>query len=359
MRGGKPLRTLIRILAIILILFIIGMVYSIFEKEQSDSGQNGIDLENKTLNTPSEQEMSERIKIEGLFKLIGEDSSKVKDQFGDPNRIDPSSFGYHWWIYNDNNKKYVQIGIENDKVVTFFVMGERLNIKPFKIGQSVADIYSSYFIPSDIQLKYEGQEYLFELSEEDVNIRPIIKLEHFYVQLYIDKFTGTLSSIRAMDAPTLIKLKPFDYREEYIETPMEKYELDRALGKALQKQIFDLTNVLRDRYRMRSLKWDERLSKSAFERSVELHKEDQQSIDKEYQHEQISPMKDQQMFIYFLDGENVAIPELDAPAIVESWFNSAVHRQNILSENFRETGIGIYSEYLVQKFSPNDLEEVQ
>jgi uncharacterized protein YkwD len=59
-----------------------------------------------------------------------------------------------------------------------------------------------------------------------------------------------------------------------------------------------------------------------------------------------------QSFLYFLEGENIAVHDLDAPYIVEGWFNSIGHRENILNKDYSETGIGIYQNYYVQKFSP-------
>ncbi len=354
-RGGKPLRTFLRIFIIILILIIIGMIYTIFEKEQDETGQNRVDHNNTVLNVPIEQEMSAPIKVDGLFQFIGKDSADVIAQFGEPNRIDPSSFGYRWWVYNENEKKYLQVGIKNDKVVTLFIVGEKLNIKPFQIGQSITDIYSTYFIPSDIELHDQGQKYVFELSEEDINIRPIITVGNLYVQLYIDKFTGTLSSVRAMDASTLIKVKPFDYRLEYMEVNgrRKQGEPDKALEEAIQHQIFDLTNVLRNRYRLKPLKWDEQLEKSAYKRSLELFEADQQSNDLTVEPEETDNfIEEHQTLMYFTEGENIAIHNLDAPAIVEGWFNSLVHRKNMLNKGYQESAIGIFNGYLVQNFSP-------
>lgn len=359
-RGGKPLRTFLRILIIILTLIIIGMIYTIFDKEQDETGQNQMSHQNKIINSPLEQEINNNIKIEGIFQLVGQHSADVKAKFGEPNRIDPSLFGFNWWVYNENEKKYFQVGIKDDKVVTLYIVGEKLNIKPFRIGQSIADIYSSYFIPSDLELDYKGESYLFELSEEDMNIRPIITMEHLYVQLYIDKFNGTLSSVRVMDPSTLIKVKPFDYRQEYIEAEGKEEELNKAQTEALQNQIFDLTNVIRNRHKLRPLQWDEVLAKSAYERSVELFEEEQKSIESTVQQEENSnPNQDHHKQMYLSEGENRAIYQWDAPAIVEGWLNSVVQRENILNKDYQESGIGIYSGYLVQRFSPLEASKVQ
>lgn len=239
-------------------------------------------------------------------------------------------------------------------MVTLFATGKKVNIKPFHIGESVGDIYSSYFIPSIIDFDHQGQKYHFELSEEDINVRPIIRIRDIYTQLYIDKYTGTLSSIRIMDASTFFELKPFDYREEYMAMSKDHTDDDDLVEKALEKQIFDLTNILRHRFNEKPLKWDEQLTNRAHERSVALFEGELKSEDPRFEQGESSEMDDNQVFLYLLKGENIAVHDLDAPAIVEGWFNSFVHRKNMLNGDFKETGIGIYHHYFVQKFAPID-----
>ena len=75
-------------------------------------------------------------------------------------------------------------------------IGDQVNVAPFKIGQSIDEIYSSLYAETFVDIEANGSNYRFELSEEDMNMRPIIKLGNKYAQLYLDKFTGTLSSVR-------------------------------------------------------------------------------------------------------------------------------------------------------------------
>lgn len=340
-----------------MLLFITGLYFSIFDKEQDKKDQNNMfDERDHLQNMPLENKSNEGVKTEGLFQLIGHDKNQLIEMLGEPNRIDLSRYGYQWWIYNGNHKNYVQVGIENDQVVTFFAIGEKVNIKPFYIGQPIGEIYSSYFIPSILEFNHQGQEYLFELSEEDINVHPVIQLGEVYAQLYMDKFTGTLSSIRVMDASTLLKIKPFAYRGEYIGEFQRERSIDQSkLEKALKLQIFDLTNIYRKRFKVDPLKWDEELSENAYTRSVELVETYQNTQDQQIgQGESIEMDEDHQLFLYFLEGENIAVHDLDAPFIVEGWFNSIVHRENMLNKDFTETGIGIYQNYFVQKFSPVD-----
>lgn len=113
---------------------------------------------------------------------------------------------------------------------------------------------------------------VFEFSEEDMNTRPTVKVGDIYVQLYMDKFEGTLSSIRAFDAPTLIKQRPYEvvYRGTLIE-PKALTESDwKKIEKANEKQIFDITNVIRARHGLSELTWDEGVSKVAYGHSSDM-----------------------------------------------------------------------------------------
>lgn len=346
MRGEVPLKALLRILVIIIILCGIGFYWSIMEKGQNGSKENSIgSLDAK--NYSYEKRSNKKIKAEGLFQLIGKDNNEVEMELGKPERIDVSAYGYQWWIYKLSKNKYIQIGIENNKVVTIYAIGKDINIKPFYFGQPIGEIYSSYFIESTLDLYYDNQTYHFELSEEDINFRPIIRINTMYVQLYIDKFSGTLSSIRIMDVPTVIKLRPFDYREMTSGIPITNNIDEKMLAKAYEQQIFDITNMIRFRYDLSALKWDEELAAEGYKESKEMFENNLFSIDNK---EDATERLKMGMFVYLKPGENIAVHYLDAPAIVEGWYNSEIHRKNLLSEEYHNVGVGVYRNYFTQKF---------
>lgn len=341
--GGLSLKTFVRILIVCVILFVIGLYFSINEKVKNDSFyQRQFNLSKNN----SLQNKNDEIQTSGVFNLIGKDTNEVIKQLGKPVRIDESVFGYKWWIYNDNLNDYIQVGIENGKVVTIYIIGEDVNITPFYIGQPVNEIYSSYFIESILSVKYNDQSYQFELSEEDINIRPIIQFENIFAQLYIDKFTGTLSSVRLMDAQTLVKLRPFSYRDQII----EKNALSEVnLNEGHEQQILDLTNILRSRYKINPIKRVEMAPKLIEKRSMELYEKlesPQVDFKLSEQPDRIKTGK----YIYENPGENVAIHYIDAPAVVEGWFNSEVHRKNLLDKNYEYTEIDVYEIVYIEKF---------
>ncbi|MFK4998066.1 CAP-associated domain-containing protein [Bacillus sp. N9] len=64
------------------------------------------------------------------------------------------------------------------------------------MGQTIEEIYRTTLLETEITIASVKGTYRFELSEEDLNIRPLVQLDDIYAQLIIDKYSGTLSSIR-------------------------------------------------------------------------------------------------------------------------------------------------------------------
>ncbi|MCQ6275142.1 CAP domain-containing protein [Bacillus sp. V3B] len=288
---------------------------------------------------------------EGLFNLMGKSEKEVEAELGKPVRVDLSSYGYDWWIYKESEKEYVQVGIEDHEVVTLFAIGEDVNIRPFYIGQSVGKIYATHPIETVVSLDYQGESYYFELSEEDINNRPLIQIGDIYVQLYIDKFTGTLSSIRLMDVPTLIKLYPFDDKGESQEASAVGGINEEKLERDHEKQIFDLTNILRARFQVKPLEWDEEKAKVAYTHSVDKFENDASQTAKKY--DEITNTIEEGDVVYQLAVENASYDDIDAPAIVEGWINSNSHRESLLNDDFTHIGIGVYKTYFTRIYFTN------
>ena len=55
-----------------------------------------------------------------VLNMIGEDSENLLAKWGEPSRIEPSAYGYEWWVYNQDLTQYVQFGVSERKVVTAY-----------------------------------------------------------------------------------------------------------------------------------------------------------------------------------------------------------------------------------------------
>ena len=303
-------------------------------------------------NIPNEK--TERPKA-GVTTLIGKSTDVLKKTYGAPDRVDMSAYGYQWWIYNTDGDKYMQVGIENGKVITLYAIGKNIDIAPYKIGQSISEIYRTTLLNTDINVNYDKGTYRFELSEEDLNIRPLVQLGDIYVQLYLDKFKGTLSSIRVLDKATLIKQRPYEmvYRGELVDsTPPSEYEW-KAIDSGSEKQILDLTNIIRKRFGLQSVKWDEQTSKVAYQHSKDMF-DNQYFSHTSPEFGDLSDRLDNAEVFYQMAGENIAAKYMDGPAAVEGWLNSQGHRETMLKKEFTHLGVGVYQKYYTQNFLQKD-----
>ena len=50
----------------------------------------------------------------GLSTFVGQGVDAVLDQYGEPARKEPSSFGYDWWVYNTSVATFFMLGVQNE-----------------------------------------------------------------------------------------------------------------------------------------------------------------------------------------------------------------------------------------------------
>lgn len=328
-----------------------------YNKEEND----GLVIEQKS--TPkvdeslkkdiTEQNISEGIEQpqQGVASLLGKDIDGLKKILGNPSRVDLSAYGFHWWIFNNEPDQYIQAGVLNDKVVTAYGIGPKVDVLPFKIGQPIEEIFSMNVIEPEVTFEYNGSSYKFELSEQDMNTRPVIKMGDYFVQLYIDKFTSSVSSIRYMDKETIIKQRPYEmvYRGTLIEPPVLSEGDWVRIEAGLEKQILDITNAIRSRHELQLLEWDEKTAEVAYAHSKDMAIEDYFSHESE-KYGDLSERLKAADILYEVAGENIAANYTDAPAVVEGWLNSESHREALLNEDFSHLGVGVYQKHYTQNF---------
>lgn len=289
--------------------------------------------------------------VTGLSTWIGKSSEKVVETFGEPERIEPSAYGYDWWVYPISAKQYVQIGIDGKKVVTLYAIGNEVDVAPYKLGQKLEDIYRFTIIESELVVNDKSGSYQFELNEQDLNTRLLVSLGDIYAQLYLDKFTGELISIRFLDSSTLIKIHPYEmmYRGELVEETMPTEEEWEAIDTASENQILDITNVMRDQFGVGKVDWNEEIAEVARGHSEEMYEEGY------FSHESpalgsLTDRLEREEVNFKSAGENIASQYSDAPEAVHGWLNSDGHRKILLENDFTDLGVGVHKKYYTQNF---------
>lgn len=284
-------------------------------------------------------------------ELLGRDSEILLANWDEPARIEPSAYGYEWWIYNKDQSQYVQFGVKEHKIVTIYVGGEKVNISPFHIGETYEDIYKKNPFSHEISLKMGRNSYQFELSDVELIEQPLVSIEDGWAQLYFDHFTHKLVGVRYMDDETLIKQKPYQLVSsgELTNPQPLSPELMKQVEQGNAQQILDLTNVIRSRYHIPLLAWDQQTAAVAFEHSKDMKDNNYFSHDSP-SFGTLGDRLQKGNVSFQLAGENIAAQHSDAIAAIQGWLNSEGHRKNLLNEQFTGLGIGVYDKFYTQNF---------
>ncbi|WP_078381020.1 CAP domain-containing protein [Sutcliffiella halmapala] len=289
--------------------------------------------------------------IDDIASLIGKSEQVILDIYGEPNRKDLSAYDYEWWIYNNNLENYIQFGVENGVVVTAFRTGSESNEQQFNIGQSYESLNEEFSFADSVTVVYEEGSYRFEMKEEELSTRPLVVVGDIYVQLYFDDFEKKLSSVRYLNAETLVKQRPYElvYRGPLLDPKELSADEWAVVEEGTEKQIIDFTNIIRNRFNQEVVEWDKVTAEVAY-----LHSKDMRTANY-FSH--TSPttgsLSDRLMagnvpFQYA--GENIAAKYVDGVAAVEGWLNSEGHRKTLLNERFTHLGVGVSEKYYTQNF---------
>lgn len=353
MGGASSLKSVLRVFVLILALTVIWLYLDFSSEDQLLLSDEGTEVaQDETIgNQHDEESMVAEMPEEGLLTLMGSKASDIKKQFGEPERIDPTLQGYEWWIYPNGNHEYIQVGIWEGKVISIFATGEEVDVTPFKIGQPSGEIYSSLYAETNIEIEFEGSVYRFELSEADMNMRPIIRIGDYYALLYLDKFTGTLSSVRFLNDESFVMLRPYElvYRGELFVVNDIEEEEEAAINRGMEQQIIDITNVMRERYNVNELSLDEKTQEVAYNHSVDMYESEAFSHTSDGYGELSDRLKAGEV-AYLSAGENIAANYVDAPSVMEGWLNSSAHRETLLNEQFTHIGVGVHKKHFTQNF---------
>ncbi|WP_067839768.1 CAP domain-containing protein [Amphibacillus sediminis] len=283
-----------------------------------------------------------------LTNVLGRSDDWLVSTFGEPIRVDPSRYGYDWYLYTDESNVYLQFGVEDEQVVTLFMTGDHAQIGPIEMGMSYQELNEAYPFESEINF----DRFKFILDDQDLVERPIVQLEEgSVVQFNFDTVTETLSSIRVMNQEVAVKHQPYTLYYSGIlpkKAPIseQKWEL---ITQAEEYHIFLLTNLVRARFDKQPLEWDEQAQQVARQHSQDMHDQNyfsHTSLDGRV----LSDRLTEHDILFSRAGENLAAQYTDGLAAVEGWLNSDGHREVLLDDQFTNIGIGVYQNYFTQNF---------
>lgn len=287
-----------------------------------------------------------------VYKWIGKNTDALTKKFGTPARKGKSAYGYVWWVYKDKHDQYIQFGVHDNKIKTIYAIGDNLSLEPIHIGQKYESVKEELTLSNKVKYSTGLSAYTFQLDDRELKSRPLAKLtDTIFMQCYIDTFTNKLSSVRIVTGDILLKHRPYamEYRGELPEKPNPSKEEWKKIENGMEKQIFDITNVIRNLHDKTPVKWNNPISKVAFKHSKDME------VNNYFSHysgngEGLKERLAAQEVYYQAAGENIAAKYPDSPSAMNGWLNSKGHRQALLNDDYTDLGVGVYHFYYTQNF---------
>lgn len=283
---------------------------------------------------------------------LGMSAEEVEEMFGEPERIDPSAYGYEWWIYGRDVWELIQIGIKENEVVIIYTNAPEWQWNSLSAGMEAAEWINQRLNEEKHSFPYDLGYYTFQLSRQDMHERPLYIVGETAVQLYMDVHDhDRISGMRVMNLETLLLHRP--YALQFIGQLPEPPALDskqwEEVSRAYERQIFDLVNVTRTGHGLSVLAWHEATADVARRHSRDMQEND---FFDHYspRHGDLSQRLASGQIEYRAAGENIAWNYMDAADVHHGWLNSPAHRQNVLDEDFTHLGVGVVQKYYTQNF---------
>lgn len=299
------------------------------------------------------------------YLRLGMSVQELVHIFCEPVRVDPTPYGYEWYIYSRDYYNYFQVGVRDEEVVMIYTNSPNWTFKDYHIGMSLAELLEittveGFFdiVASDRSTPVNSvREY--ENGDIDIVFQPFALRSNEY-----DTFVHFFNDINDNDIITSMLIGDADstiatgtYGSHYIgeEDYLNPYQITSAEREAVEVangyQVFDLLNAVRVREGLEPLNWHDDLSKVARAHSEDMAENDFTAHDSPTTG---SPLDRIQAagIEYDSYGENLAFRTNNSIFAHELLMNSPTgHRETRLRSHYTHIGAGVYLDnYYTEKF---------
>lgn len=340
------------ILSLVLIIGYLFVEQTNFSVKKTEENEGVFEKESIVKEKAAPKNSSHQELPEELFHWIGKTDKELLETLGEPDRYDMSAYDYEWWVYRDGYERYVQFGLEEGLIETVLATGDNGSFSPISIGESYSELDEEYNFQEEIEYTEGESIFTFRMTGNDLERRPLVKLaDDLFLQLYFDTFTDQLSTIRLYTPDILLRHRPYEiiYRGELPPEPDLNDDEWSLVQAGMEQQIFDISNVFRNRFNKTIFEWEQTVSDVAFLHSKDMHDNQYFSHISQNGDGLIERLETTDLF-YHLAGENIAAQYPDAPSAVEGWLNSEGHREALLADDYTHLGVGVYRFYYTQNF---------
>lgn len=256
---------------------------------------------------------------------IGISEADLLVKLGQPSRKDGSEYGFDWYIYNEDYHDYIQVGVQEAKVVAFYTNANTWTYDGgLGVGSSRSTVAGIFGEP--LQSIQKGNT-IYWISDG----------EEFELYLYKGAYVYVFYDVQAADQVTAIQ-----YIEQDTERSLQAFhgQASERLRQSFERQSFDLANAVRVRMGLAPFEWDEQMSHIS-----QLHSEDM-ALNDFFEHHNLqgeTPFDRMEAggIEYRAAAENIAAGQKSAIFAHEGWMNSPGHRSSILGD-YERLGVGVY-----------------
>ncbi|MDP2891948.1 MAG: CAP-associated domain-containing protein [Bacillota bacterium] len=240
-------------------------------------------------------------------------------------RVDASEYGFQWYIFNKDYKKFMMVGVDNDTVVAVYTDSPSL-LAANSINTKQTRDQLRQLLGEPVQYRMAGNTvYMMQNADE----KDVFDNGDYCTTVFYDKYNK-------MKVASVLTVKA-TYEEQLIG---KNVEMGDALIAAYTRESFDLVNSARAIRKISVLKWDGSLAKLAIYRSTDMRDRDYFS---HYSPDGASPADyAKQMGIRYKKlGENISCGYKNAISAHEGFMNSKGHRDNVLYKSYKYLGTGV------------------
>ncbi|WP_186785929.1 CAP domain-containing protein [Paenibacillus agilis] len=255
---------------------------------------------------------------------IGMTEAQLVKKLGQPARKDMSEYGFKWYIYNKDYKKYLQVGVSNGKVVALYSNSTGWTSKKgIKVGTSRTQVEKLYGKPIK-EIKKGNTIYRYN----HVPNSAIYAVDNTYTTVFYDKHRKNIvTAVQVIDKQTELAFKSFHGKPS------------KELQQSFERQLLDLANAFRVQMGKKPFKADANIANTARKHSQDMSKRDFFDHKNPDGKSPFDRMDDDNIE-YTAAAENIAAGQTSAIIAHEGWINSLGHRENIVGD-FARLGVGV------------------
>ncbi len=291
--------------------------------------------------TPVPQNRTDALSESGRDVFCGMEYDDVLTRFGDPSDILESEYGFYWNIFHKNFQNYIQIGMQDHRVVGIYTNSPQFSFRGITVGTAKADVHMILESPVDYIIKKNTKYIMNGMNNANVNLE-LFQTENMYVTVFYDVFkNNSVTAIHIIEYETEQAFQRLHGSGSF------------SLQESFEKQNFYVTNALRVREGLTPFSYHAAAQTAARKHSYDMAAHDY------FDHTDleggtVADRAKREHIPFRSVGENIAMGAQNTLYMHELLMNSEGHRKNLLAD-FHSVGMGVaFSQdnvpYLTQNF---------